>query len=85
MGMAHALLEDAPCFLRQRMLGSEAVYRVISEDGPTVMAEVVEAPGLERGTRLRLMARAVRAMERLDSTTEPIAITRRFAPAIAAR
>jgi hypothetical protein len=75
-----------PYYIRQRRLGSEAVYRVVDEDGRIVTAEVVRAPGLEPGTRVRLLARAVRAMERLEPLAQPapladpIAATRRFAP-----
>jgi len=69
------------CIVRQRVLGSEALYRVISEEGATVTAEVVRAPGLERGMRLRLMATAVRAMERVEGG-EAFAATRRFDPAV---
>ena len=77
--MAASLLQHGPCFIRQRVLGSEAVYEVISEHGATVTAEVVAAPGLERGTQLRILARAARAMERLDLDQLPA--TRRFDPA----
>jgi hypothetical protein len=62
-----------PYFIRQRMLGSEAVYRVLEEGDSVVIVEVVHAPGLARGTRIRLLARAVRAMERLDPAADPAA------------
>lgn len=74
--MALELLDHAPCIVRQRMLGTEALYRLISDDGATVVAEVVEAPGLEQGMRLRLAQRAARAMERLD-LAETRAVMRR--------
>jgi hypothetical protein len=51
-------------FLRQELLGSEAVYEVVEEGDEIVTAEVVSAPGLPRGTRVELLARAARAMER---------------------
>jgi hypothetical protein len=60
-----------PYFVRQRMLGSEAVYRVLEEGDSVVTVEVVHAPGLAQGTHIRLLARAVRAMEHLDPATEP--------------
>jgi hypothetical protein len=60
-----------PYFIRQRMLGSEAVYRVYEEDDSVVTAEVIHAPGLAQGTRVRLLTRAVRAMERFVPAAEP--------------
>ncbi len=57
--------------LRSSILGTEATYRVISEDGATVTVEVIDAPGLTQGTRLRLMAHAVEAMERVDVAGAP--------------
>ena len=66
VGMPFALLDRPPCFLRQELLGSEAVYEILEEDDELVTAEVVSAPGLPRGTRVRLLAKAVRAMERGD-------------------
>jgi len=38
------------------MLGSEARYRVLRRAGPTVEVEVLSAPGLRPGLRLRLSA-----------------------------
>jgi hypothetical protein len=81
--MASTFLGQDGCIVRQRLLGSEAVYRVISDEGLTMTAEVVEAPGLRRGMRLRLMATAVRAMERLD-LAETFVATRRFDPVVTA-
>ena len=49
--------------LRRRALGSEAVYRVLDDEGDVVLVEVVEAPGLQPGTRIRLAAADARAME----------------------
>lgn len=54
-------------FARQVMLGSEAIYRVLEERGQISTVEVVCAPGLAAGTRLRLMTSAVRAMTRVDA------------------
>jgi hypothetical protein len=76
--MASALLERTPCFLRHTCLGTEAVYEVLEEDASTVTAAVVHAPGLEPGARVRLMASAAHAMERLENGAQ-IGI-RRFAP-----
>jgi hypothetical protein len=75
--MSSTLLEHTPYFLRQRMLGSEAVYEVLHERAGIVTAEVVKAPGLEPGTQLRLTAHAARAMERLDAAYAPAARRRR--------
>lgn len=80
MSMATAMFEGTGRFLRNRCLGTEALYEVLAEDGDTVTVEVVSAPGLERGTRMRLMTRAARAMECLD-TPEPI-VARRFSPSV---
>jgi hypothetical protein len=52
--------------LRLSMFGTDAVYRVRSAEGETVTVEVVDAPGLPRGTRVRLTAAAARAMEDPD-------------------
>jgi hypothetical protein len=52
--------------LRQRMLGSEALYEVLDSRGSLVWARVLSAPGLEPGTRVRLSRQAVRAMERIE-------------------
>ncbi len=59
-----ALLDAAAPLLRQELLGSEAVYEIVGQDGDVVTAEVVRAPGLPCGTRVRLLADAARAMER---------------------
>ena len=39
--------DSAPCFLRHRALGTEAVYEVLGERDGIVTAEVVCAPGVE--------------------------------------
>jgi hypothetical protein len=62
--MPFALLDAPSPFLRQERLGSEAVYEILEEDEDIVTAEVVRAPGLVCGTRVRLLADAARAMER---------------------
>jgi hypothetical protein len=48
--------------LRHRVLGSEAMYRILRSGGSTVEAAVVAAPGLEAGTRLHLTTAAAAAM-----------------------
>jgi hypothetical protein len=50
--------------LRHRVLGSDACYRVVRWTEPTVEVEVVNAPALSRGTRLRLSAPYVRSVQR---------------------
>ena len=49
--------------VRRCALGSEALYEIVAQDGELVTAAVLSAPGLARGTRLRLLAREVDAME----------------------
>ncbi len=72
---------DVPVLLRHRRLGTEAVYRVLAVGTNVVTVEVVRAPGLERGTRMRLMADEARAMERLNAGSEAVAATPRLRPA----
>jgi len=83
--MASTLLERAPCFLRHTCLGTEAVYEVLEEHGETVTAAVVRAPGLAAGMRVRLMAHAVQAMERLESDADVQRVRRFIPPATSGR
>jgi hypothetical protein len=53
-------------FVRRRALGTEAVYEIVEEGPELVTVEVVVAPGLAAGTRVRLLASAARAMEEVD-------------------
>jgi hypothetical protein len=76
--MSTTLMANPPCYLRNRVLGSEAVYEVLSEEGGCVTVEVIYAPGLEAGTRLRILARAAAAMERLEPATAEAARRSRF-------
>ena len=70
------LMANPPCYLRNRVLGSEAVYEVLSEEDGCVTLAVIHAPGLEAGTRLRILASAAAAMERLEAgTARPLAQT----------
>ena len=85
IGMPFMPLEHAPLFLRHAMLGTEAVYEVLEEDAGIVTAQVVSAPGLEPGMRVRLTARAASGMERLDPVPEPEAPRGRFAVALRER
>jgi hypothetical protein len=76
--MAPASPDGIPSFVRQRMLGSDAVYEVLDDGEPLVTCEVVRAPGLRPGTRVRLLPGAVRAMAQLDASE--MTPTRRSAP-----
>jgi hypothetical protein len=82
--MPTALLEGSGRFLRHSLLGSEAVYEVLELGDEVITAEVVHAPGLSRGMRVRLMADAAAAMERFDPAA-PITATRQTARPATAR
>lgn len=64
IGVAATIVSDVTinAILRRRLLGSEAVYRVLAEHGDTVLVEVVEAPGLTPGSQLRLTAAVARSL-----------------------
>jgi hypothetical protein len=51
----------AGTILQRRLLGTEARYRVLSAAPRTVDVEVLAAPGLEPGLRMRLTVAAARA------------------------
>lgn len=59
-----AMAADAGELLRFRVLGQDAVYRVLEERATTVEVEVVDVPGLPTGLRLNLAAEAVAALRR---------------------
>jgi hypothetical protein len=80
MNMASAQQEQPTYLLRQRSLGSEAVYKVLDEHDGIVTASVMHAPGLECGSHVRLMARAAGAMQRLDLAGMPVMTPRHFDP-----
>jgi hypothetical protein len=52
----------APHLLRHRAFSGDALYRVVDSDPDIVEVEVVSAPGLEPGTRLRFTQAAVADM-----------------------
>jgi hypothetical protein len=52
----------AQSLLRHQVLGEEALYRAVEVIGELVELEVVSAPGLEPGTRLRVTKAAVGRM-----------------------
>jgi len=58
-----------PRFVRHSALGTEAVYEIVEESRELVTAEVLVAPGLAPGTRVRMLASAARAMEEVEPET----------------
>jgi len=62
--------------LRHQALSSEAVYRVLRDDGELVSVEVLAAPGLEHGTRLTITAQSARAMAAVSERPAPRPDTR---------
>lgn len=48
------------------LLGTEATYRVVQVDADHVLVDVVDAPGLQAGFRMRLVAEDVRDMAVVD-------------------
>ena len=56
------MFKRAQSLLRHEVLGEEALYRAIEVIGDLVELEVVSAPGLEPGTRLRVTKKAVSRM-----------------------
>jgi hypothetical protein len=61
--------------LRRRALESEAIYTVIAVDGDLIEVEVVRAPGLPAGKRLKFTCRDVRAMEPINASPPSEATT----------
>jgi hypothetical protein len=51
-----------PQLLRHRVLGGDTLYRVVGVAGELVEVEVVSAPGLDPGTRVRLTQAAIATM-----------------------
>ncbi len=65
--MGSALLEGQGRYvLANTMLGTSALYEVLDEHDDVVTAEVIDAPGLPRGMRVRLLATATRAMKHVQ-------------------
>jgi len=60
--------EKRPHLLRHRLLAGEAFYRVLDASAEYVVVEVVSAPGLEPGTRLRFTQAAVAEMSLVDES-----------------
>ena len=69
--MPFAMLEGPRCFVRQELLGSEAVYEIVEVGEQTVTAEVIFAPGLPPGKRVRLLVAAARATVSYTHLTLP--------------
>jgi hypothetical protein len=79
----------AQSLLRHQVLGQEALYRAVDVIGELVELEVVSAPGLEPGMRLRVTKAAVSRMSVVDEAPgeasaggrRPAASERDIAPA----
>jgi hypothetical protein len=75
----------AQSLLRHQVLGQEALYRAIDVIGELVELEVVSAPGLEPGTRLRVTKAAVSRMSVVEEAPaggrRPAVSERDIAPA----
>jgi hypothetical protein len=69
----------AQSLLRHQVLGQEALYRAVDVIGELVELEVVSAPGLEPGTRLRVTKAAVSRMSVVEQAGEAPAAGRRAA------
>jgi len=54
--------------LRHTMFGRDSTYLVLGETSSFVHVEVVGAPGLQRGTRLRLKPSSAARMQRVSLT-----------------
>jgi len=59
-----------PCLLHHYALEGEAFYRVVDATGRHVEVEVVSAPGLEPGQRLRFTQRAVARMSVIEDCAD---------------
>ena len=53
--------------LKHSALGTDAFYRVVGETPRGVEVEVIDAPGLQPGTRFTFSLKDVLAMDQLDS------------------
>ena len=79
----------AQSLLRHLVLGQEALYRAVDVIGELVELEVVSAPGLEPGMRLRVTKAAVSRMSVVDEAPgaapvggrRPVVSERDIAPA----
>jgi hypothetical protein len=60
--------EKRPHLLHHRLLAGEAFYRVLDASAEYVVVEVVSAPGLEPGARLRFTQAAVAEMSLMDES-----------------
>lgn len=57
-----------PRLLSHQVLGQDALYRVIAKSGGLVELEVVRAPGLKPGQRVRFTEEAVLQMSVVDDS-----------------
>ena len=58
-------------FRRQVRLGTEAIYRVVRWDCRVAEVEVIHAPGLAAGQRIRLTREAVALMAVMSDEEDP--------------
>ena len=77
--------EHVTRLVRQRMLGSDAIYRVGRRSGELVEVEVVAAPALASGTRLLLTAGSLGAMARPVVAAHPARLAARAAAFLSRR
>jgi hypothetical protein len=74
--MASKLVPAAPGQIRtNRVLETEATYRVIGVEGGLVEVEVIEGPGMTPGQRFSFVADAVAAMEVVSEAASPAQAT----------
>lgn len=59
-------IESRPHLLRNRVLAGDAFYRVVDASADFVVVEVVSAPGLAPGARLRFTQAAVARMSLVE-------------------
>ncbi len=57
---------NRPHLLRHRVLGGDAFYRVVDAGDSFVVVEVVSAPGLDPGARLRFTQAAIAQMSLVE-------------------
>jgi hypothetical protein len=59
---------DVGEILSNELLGTKAYYRVVEARGDTVLVEVLDAPGLERGYRFAMTASAASGMRAANAS-----------------
>ena len=66
-GGVHRDALTAGQLLKHRALGTDAFYRVLAENSRGAEVEVVDAPGLESGSRFTFSRKDVLAMELVEA------------------